>query len=143
MERKHDLQRATDMARSMVTHYGISETLGLAAFEEPRVAPLLNAPVPETVRNYSEQTAQAIDAEVHRILDEARARVRDTLLAKRGALDALAKRLLEQEVVDRAVLAELLAAAAEAPGALKRVAFARADAPSAAGRAESFDSRGR
>ncbi|HEU0201786.1 MAG TPA: ATP-dependent zinc metalloprotease FtsH [Burkholderiaceae bacterium] len=125
---QNDLQRATDMARSMVTHYGMSAELGLATFEEPRVAPFMNVPLPETARSYSERTAQAIDDEVRKILGEARERVRQTLEAKRGALDALAEKLLEQEVVDRAVLVELLAGHVDAPAALKRVAFWRDDA---------------
>jgi cell division protease FtsH len=119
---QNDLARATDIARSMVARYGMSAELGLAAFDEPRTAPFLNVPLPETARSYSERTAQAIDAEVRKILAEARERVRQTLAAKRAALDALAKRLLEQEVVDRAALVELLAAR---PEALPRAAFVR------------------
>jgi cell division protease FtsH len=133
---QNDLQRATDMARSMVTHYGMSDVLGLAAFEEPRVSPLLNTPLPETVRNYSERTAQAIDDEVREILGEAHERVRETLVSSRSALDALAKKLLEQEVVERTVLVELLGAQTDVPAALKRVAFSRSDPPIAATRRE-------
>jgi cell division protease FtsH len=119
---QNDLARATDIARSMVSRYGMSAELGLAAFEEPRTTPFLNTPLPEGIRSYSERTAQAIDAEVRKILSEARERVRQTLAAKRAALDALAKRLLEQEVVERAALVDLLAAL---PEALPRAACAR------------------
>jgi len=102
-----DLRRATDMARLMVTQYGMSERLGLATFEEPRTAAFLNIPAPRA-REYSEQTAQAIDEEVGTLLADAHARVTETLTARRQVLDALAKLLLEKEVVDRGTLDELL-----------------------------------
>jgi cell division protease FtsH len=106
---QNDLQRATDMARHMVTQYGMSENLGLATFEEPRAA-FLNIPVPQGQRQYSERTAQIIDEEVKKLLDNAHARVKETLVSKRSILEALAKLLLEKEVVDRATLEKLLAA---------------------------------
>ncbi|MBK5915052.1 ATP-dependent zinc metalloprotease FtsH [Rhodocyclus purpureus] len=106
---QNDLQRATDMARHMITHYGMSETLGLATFEEPRTSLFLNVPVPQQQATYSERTAQAIDDETRKILDDAHARVVKTLEASRGTLEVLAKLLLEKEVVDRASLDEILA----------------------------------
>ncbi len=106
---QNDLQRATDMARHMVTQYGMSENLGLATFEEPRAA-FLNFPVPQGQREYSERTAQIIDEEVKKLLDGAHARVKETLISKRATLEALAKLLLEKEVVDRVTLEKLLAA---------------------------------
>ncbi|MCW5660020.1 MAG: ATP-dependent zinc metalloprotease FtsH [Burkholderiaceae bacterium] len=107
---ENDLQRATEMARHMVTHYGMSEALGLATYDTQRTPLYLDGPVGPEQRNCSERTAEAIDTEVRRLLDEARARVRDTLTAQRATLDALAARLLKQEVVDRHALEELLAA---------------------------------
>ena len=106
---QNDLQRATDLARHMVTQYGMSEQLGLATFEEPRNT-FLNVPgmpLPGQ-REYSERTAQAIDEEIRKILEDAHARVHETLTKRRPVLDALAKLLLEKEVVDRSVLDELL-----------------------------------
>jgi cell division protease FtsH len=103
-----DLQRATDMARHMVARYGMSEALGLATFEAPRQALFLN--VPSTAqREYSEETARRIDAEIEQLLKASHGRVRETLGKKQGILDALAKRLIEKEVVDRATLAQLIA----------------------------------
>ncbi|MFZ5862339.1 MAG: ATP-dependent zinc metalloprotease FtsH [Nitrospirota bacterium] len=104
---QNDLQRATDMARHMVTQYGMSEQLGLATFEEPRSA-FLNIPGPQGRREYSERTAQAIDEEIGKLLADARARVTETLTTKRAALESLAKLLLEREVVDRAMLDQVL-----------------------------------
>ncbi|MDE2484051.1 MAG: ATP-dependent zinc metalloprotease FtsH, partial [candidate division NC10 bacterium] len=103
-----DLQRATDMARLMVTQYGMSEHLGLATFEEPRTSPFLNIAKPQRVREYSEQTAQTIDEEIRKLLADAHTRVEQTLATRRNELDALAKLLLEKEVVDRETLTQLL-----------------------------------
>ncbi len=105
---QNDLQRATDIAHHMVTHYGMSEQLGLATYEEPRASPFLSLPGMSERREYSERTAQAIDDEVRKLLAEAHERVKQTLSDRRSMLDALAKLLLEKEVVDRAALDGLL-----------------------------------
>ena len=103
-----DLQRATDIARHMITRYGMGEALGLAAFEPPRPTFL---PVPTSgPKEYSERTAEVIDAEIQKLLEAAHGRVRATLTAKRVTLEALAKRLIEKEVVDREALLALIAA---------------------------------
>ena len=106
---QNDLQRVTDLARHMVTQYGMSETLGLVTFEEPRTNPFLNVGGSGRAREYSEKTAQAIDDEVRSIVAQARERVRETLTKRRAALDAMAKLLLEKEVIDRQGLEALLA----------------------------------
>jgi cell division protease FtsH len=102
-----DLQRATDIARHMITSYGMGDALGLATFESPRP---LYLPVPtHGPKEYSERTAETIDAEIQKLLEASHRRVRETLTAKRGTLTALAKRLMETEVVDREVLVKLMA----------------------------------
>jgi cell division protease FtsH len=106
---QNDLQRVTDLARHMVTQYGMSEALGLVTFEEPRSNPFLNVGGAGRSREYSEKTAQAIDDEVRAIVADARERVRETLTKRRSALDGLAKLLLEKENVDRQGLEALLA----------------------------------
>jgi len=105
-----DLQRATDMARHMIARYGMSEALGLATFEQPRQALFLNVPS-MAQREYSEETARRIDAEIEKILETAHGRVRETLTAKRDMLTSLAKLLIEKEVVSRDDLTTLLASA--------------------------------
>ncbi|HLF86140.1 MAG TPA: cell division protein FtsH, partial [Nitrospiria bacterium] len=105
---QNDLQRATDLARHMVTQYGMSERLGLATFEEPRTSPFLNIPMPQGQREYSERTAQAIDEEIQKLLKESHTRVNETLVSKRPILESLARLLLEKEVIDRATLDHLL-----------------------------------
>jgi len=105
---QNDLQRATDLTRHMVTQYGMSEKLGLGTFEEPRTSMFLNVPMTREARSFSERTAQAIDQEIAQLLAAAQERVRATLLEQRSALEALAKLLLEKEVVDGAALRSLL-----------------------------------
>jgi cell division protease FtsH len=106
----NDLQRATDLARRMVAQYSMSETFGLATFEEPRQT-FLNVDGPAS-REYSEATAQAADAEIANILNAAHARVGQTLTDHRATLEALAKLLMEQEVVTADALRPLLREAA-------------------------------
>ncbi len=122
---ENDLQRATDMARHMVTHYGMSDALGLATFDARPTPIFLAGPAPAQPRDYSERTAETIDAEVRRILDEARERVTTTLTAQRAALDRLAQALLEREGVDRATLDDLMAESVDAP--VDRIAAAVAN----------------
>jgi cell division protease FtsH len=120
---ENDLQRATDLARHMVTHYGMSEALGLATYDA-RPRPLyLDGPALPEPRTFSERTAEAIDGEVRRLLDEARDRVTQTLRTNRETLESLAALLLEKEVVDRAMLDGLMAPSA-APAQLHVAAVA-------------------
>jgi len=104
---QNDLQMATDMARHMITQYGMSQSLGLAALEQPTGSPLYPASMSEK-KSYSEQTARRIDAEIVRLLEEAHQRVKDTLTEKRDLLDALARALLDKETIDRDALDALL-----------------------------------
>ena len=112
---QNDLQRATDMARHMVTQYGMSERLGQGTFETPRQSTFLNVPEVSRRAEYSEATARVIDEEIAKLLAAAHARVLATLTERRTTLDALAQLLLKQEVVDRATLDELLMKAGIAP----------------------------
>lgn len=109
-----DLQRATDLAREMVTRYGMSKALGLAAFERPTRALFLD--VEATGRaEYSEETARTIDAEIRRLLDESHERVRQTLVAERAALERVAQALITREVMDREEFVRVLAATGGTP----------------------------
>jgi cell division protease FtsH len=97
---QNDLQRATEIARTMITQFGMSEKLGLASLEGARTATFLMVPT-QSSKEYSEETARLIDEEVKQILTEAHTRARDILVSHRLALEELAKLLLEKEVVDR------------------------------------------
>jgi cell division protease FtsH len=92
----------------------MSEALGLATFDAPRQALFLNVPS-MAQREYSEDTARRIDAEIEQLLETAHGRVRETLGNKRAILETLAKRLIEKEVLDRAALVQLIAEAEPRP----------------------------
>ncbi len=96
---QNDLQRATDIARSMVTEFGMSDLLGAVNYNGNKRPVFLESPfAPE--RNYSEETALKIDTEVKRILGEAHDTARRVLRERRATLDALSERLLEKEVIE-------------------------------------------
>ena len=104
---QNDLQRATEIARTMITQFGMSEKLGLASLEGPRHATFLTVPT-QSPKEYSEETARLIDEEVKQLLSEAHTKARDILIAHRPALEELAMLLLEKEVVDRPALQAIL-----------------------------------
>jgi cell division protease FtsH len=104
---QNDLQRATEIARTMVTQFGMSEKVGLACLEGARTATFLMVPT-HSPKEYSEETAQLIDEEVKQILTEAHTKARDILISHRSALEELAKLLLEKEVVQRPALQAIL-----------------------------------
>ena len=96
---QNDLQRATDIARSMVMEYGMSSRLGLLTYtREPR-SPYLQTGA-TGAREFSEQTQQQIDEEMGELIGQAHQRVRFILLEKREHLNRLAEILLEREVLD-------------------------------------------
>ena len=103
---QNDLQRATDIARSMVTEYGMSDQLGLVAYERSRQS--VFPPEYSSGKAYSEEKAYQIDEEVARFVNEAHERVRGILSAKRIVLEKLAKLLSLQEVVQGDELREML-----------------------------------
>jgi cell division protease FtsH len=95
-----DLERATKLARKMVTVYGMSQKLGPLTFGDHEEMVFLGREIAEQ-RNYSEQVAEEIDQEVSRIIDEAYGRARGILNQFLDKLHALAKRLIEVETIER------------------------------------------
>jgi cell division protease FtsH len=89
---QNDLLRATDIARSMVTEYGMSDRLGLVTYIREQQAIFLPTGAPPPPAEYSEETAQVIDAEVSRIVAETQGRVRKILGEKRQELLTAAPR---------------------------------------------------
>jgi cell division protease FtsH len=104
---QNDLQRATEIARTMVTQFGMSDKLGLVSLEGPRTPVFLPVPM-QSAKEYSDDTARLIDAEVKQILMDAHEKVRGTLAAHRAALEELAQLLLKKEVVERPELQAIL-----------------------------------
>ncbi|HEU5016730.1 MAG TPA: ATP-dependent zinc metalloprotease FtsH [Pseudolabrys sp.] len=105
-----DLRRVTDIARSMVTRYGMSKRLGGIAYDrDPRnflTGPDL--PPPPREHDYGEETAATIDEEVRAFVDQAMSRAMDILRKKRDVLERSAQRLLEKETLDESDLLELI-----------------------------------
>lgn len=95
----NDLERATKMARSMVTNYGMSSELGVQVFGQPNHEVFLGRDYGNT-QDYSDDTARRIDDEVARIMKEAHDRAEAILSAHRDQMDLMASVLLERETVD-------------------------------------------
>jgi cell division protease FtsH len=103
----NDLERATKMARQMVTSYGMTEALGPQVYGEANHEVFLGRDYAATP-NYSEATAQRIDEEVSRIMSKAHDVALETLNARKEQMDLMVKVLLERETVDGEALAALL-----------------------------------
>ena len=95
----NDLQRATDIARAMVAEYGMGKTLGLSTYPRNQGPGFLGQPSFGAAREYSEETAARLDEEVRQILDQRESRVHGLINDKKETLIAIAKRLLEKEVL--------------------------------------------
>ena len=104
---QNDLQRASYIARSMVTEYGMSDRLGLVSYERPHQSMFLPDSY-SSVKNYSEAKATQIDEEIARFVEEAHQRVRAILSERRGVLDDLARLLSEKECVQGDELRKML-----------------------------------
>ena len=104
---QNDLDRATEIARSMVMDYGMSR-LGRVTYRESGRMPYLFPGGEDRRRSHSERTAREIDEEVKRIVDEAIERVRHILEVRREALLALTQRLIEVESVDAEELKQIM-----------------------------------
>lgn len=101
-----DIQMATDLARKMVTRYGMSDNLGpVALSSEPG-----RANGSEYGKDYSSKVAADIDSEIKRIVEEGKERAREIIKTHRKVLDAIAKKLLEVEILERKEYEELLKA---------------------------------
>jgi cell division protease FtsH len=112
---QNDLERATDLVRHMVTQYGMSEVLGPAVLEVRTGGAYLGELSGTLRRDFSEETARKIDAEVQNLLRLAETRVHATLTLHRQELEALAQRLLQEETVERATLLQLLHKTPQSP----------------------------
>jgi cell division protease FtsH len=105
---QNDLQRATDIARSMVTEFGMSDALGVVNYNGHKRSAFLDTGFMQERGNYAEETAQQIDGEVKRILTEAHEEARRILREQRHVLDELSERLLVKEVVEGDELRSLI-----------------------------------
>jgi cell division protease FtsH len=102
-----DLEKATRLAKAMVTRYGMSDVLGPMQLSQGDVNPFLGMELGER-RHYSEAVAKNIDREVRRIVETAYSRAREVITTHQDKLSLLAETLLEKEVLERRDFEELL-----------------------------------
>ena len=105
---QNDLVKATDIAKSMVKAYGMSEKLGAITLERERQPQFMQIQLSQEKGDYSEETAREIDCEIRRIVDEQFARVKRLLGEQRAALQAGATMLMEREVITGAELKTIM-----------------------------------
>ena len=110
-----DLQRASELARQMVTQYGMSRQLGNLTYGVPASQRFLAGPFADATRNYSERTAEQIDDEVRAVVDSAYSRVKQILERRRRDLERMAAELVRKETLDRLELQRLIEAPVGAP----------------------------
>ena len=104
---ENDLERATSMARRMVTHWGMSEKLGPVSYKTSDEDPFLGGQIHKTSQ-FSEHTLETIDAEVHSILTTAAKRAMDMLVKHKDDLEAITRGLMEHEELDRKQITDLI-----------------------------------
>ncbi len=102
-----DLDRATEIARSMVCEFGMSDELGNVTLGKRHGNPFLGRDIMED-RNYSEEVAESIDREVKKIIDDSYARAEQLLTDNRELMTRVADELLERETLDRDEFAALI-----------------------------------
>jgi cell division protease FtsH len=109
-----DIEKATKLARAMVTQYGMTERLGAIKFGEDNSEPFLGRDIGHA-RNYSEDIAAAVDEEVKALISTAHQEAFDILHENRDVLDNLVIALLERETLDRSEVAEIFEALRRRP----------------------------
>jgi cell division protease FtsH len=102
----NDIEKATNLARAMVTQYGMTERLGAIQLGENNGEPFLGRDFGHT-RNYSEEVAAVVDAETKKLLANAHQEAFDILEENRDVLDALVLALIEKETLDKEQVAEV------------------------------------
>ena len=110
-----DLKRATELARRMVTRWGMSEKLGPVNYSTSDEQPFLGREMTHEHRIFSEHTAQIIDEEIAAILNAAEDRAEQLLTDNRDKLDAIAQALLDREIIDNAEIEELIGPSVNGP----------------------------
>ena len=104
---ENDLERATSMARRMVTHWGMSPKLGPVSYKTSDEDPFLGREMHQQ-RQFSEHTQEMIDGEVSRILTEASTRAFDLLTHKRNELESVTRGLLDEEELSEQGIEDLI-----------------------------------
>ncbi len=110
----NDLEKATNIARSMITRYGMSDKLGPRTFGKREELVFLGREISEQ-RDYSDSVAEAIDEEVKRLVDSAYAKAKDLLSTHIGKLEQVSRYLIENETIEGEQLQQLLNSPAPEP----------------------------
>ncbi len=108
-----DLKKATQLAQKMVMQYGMSDKLGPRVYGDNEELIFLAQEIHEK-KNYSEQTAEVIDGEINRLLEEAKQRAEQILMKEKAVMDRLVKVLLEKETVEQEEFRKVMEGAPEA-----------------------------
>src|SRR5215510_3707772 len=112
---QNDLLRATDIARAMVTEWGMSDVVGAINYDGHKRSKFLDIPIGPERGAYAEDTARLIDAEVKRIMKDAHEQARQILTSRRDMLEAVTRRLLEIEVMEGDQLRRMMGIAPPPP----------------------------
>jgi cell division protease FtsH len=104
----NDFERATDMARAMVTRYGMSDELGPMVYGENEGEVFLGRSITRTI-NMSEETMRKVDTEIRKIIDTQYAVARKLIEDNRDKVEAMAKALLELETIDSDQIDDIMA----------------------------------
>jgi cell division protease FtsH len=110
----NDIQRATQLARDMVTKYGLSEELGPMTYTDEEDEVFLGRSVTQH-KHVSEETARKIDEVVRGVIDRAYARAKEILVTNGDKLEAMAQALLQYETIDREQIAAIMAGQTPSP----------------------------
>jgi cell division protease FtsH len=103
----NDIERATNLARSMVTKWGLSERLGPLSYMEDQGEVFLGRQVTQH-KQVSDVTAHVIDEEIRRVIDESYNRARSILVASRDKLDTMARALIKYETIDEQMIKDIM-----------------------------------
>jgi cell division protease FtsH len=103
----NDIERATGLARQMVTQYGMSQKLGPRAFGKKEELVFLGREIGEQ-RNYSEAVAQEIDNEIRNLINEAYSVAREILVRHKDKLVTVSERLIAEETIEGPVFDEIM-----------------------------------
>lgn len=123
---ENDLERATSMARRMVTHWGMSEKLGPVSYKTSEEDPFMGREIQKS-RSFSEHTMELIDQEVHQILAAAQLAANELLQKHRDDLQAITDSLVKNEELDRFEIADLIGDSVHGKIVRKSVAAKSAD----------------
>ncbi|MCC7462875.1 MAG: ATP-dependent zinc metalloprotease FtsH [Gammaproteobacteria bacterium] len=104
----NDIERATNLARNMVTKWGLSDRLGPLTYSEESGEVFLGRSVTQH-KQVSDETAHVIDIEVRRVIDGAYTQARDILVTNRDKLDAMAQALIKYETIDESQIKDIMA----------------------------------